>query len=229
MPPAPVQRELETLPTMRQDFAAVIFDLDGTLIDSTPAVIRSWTTWANEFGVPLKVLQAYHGVPSEATVRELLPVERQQAAIVRINELELTDLAGVLPLPGAAEALEALPADRTAIATSCTAPLASARLQAADLTPPKVLVTVDDVVHGKPAPDPYLKAAERLGHPPQDCLVIEDSVKGLQSARSAGCATLAVVTTTPRESLIADLVVDDLSRVAWVIDPATDRIAVKPV
>lgn len=211
-----------------RDFAAVIFDMDGTLIDSTPAVIRSWTTWAGEFGIPLERLLDFHGVPAEATVRELLPPEQQQAAIDRINKLELTDLDGVLPLPGAVDSFRTLPAERIAIATSCTAPLAAARLQVSGLPVPRVLVTVDDVEHGKPAPDPYLKAAERLGYSPQDCLVVEDSVQGLRSARDAGCATVAVVTTTPREALDADLVVDNLSRVLWLTDPATGRIAVKP-
>lgn len=213
----------------QREFQAVLFDMDGTLLDSTPAVIRSWSTWAGEFGIPLERLLGYHGVPSEATVKELVPGDLQQAALDRINELELTDLDGVLPLPGAVEAFRTLPADRAAIATSCTAVLAKARLGAAGLTPPKVLVTVDDVAHGKPAPDPYLTAAERLGYRPQDCLVVEDSVKGLQSGRDAGCATLAVVTTTPRDALIADLVVDNLSRVLWVTDPATGLVRVKPV
>lgn len=220
--------EYDPIDLTQREFYAVLFDMDGTLIDSTPAVIRSWSRWAGEFGIPVERLLGYHGVPSEATVKELVPGEQQQAAIDRINELELTDLEGVRPLPGAIDALRTLAADRAAIATSCTAVLANARLGAAGLTPPKVLVTVDDVRHGKPAPDPYLTAAERLGFAPQNCLVVEDSVKGLQSGRDAGCATLAVVTTTPRESLIADLVVDNLSRVLWVTDPATGRIQVKP-
>lgn len=213
----------------QREFDAVIFDMDGTLIDSTPAVIRSWSTWAYEFDVSLERLLGYHGVPSEATVKELVAPERQQAALDRINHLELTDLAGVIPLPGAVEAFGTLPADRAAIATSCVAELATARLGAAGLTPPKVLVTVDDVQRGKPAPDPYLTAAERLGFAPQDCLVVEDSVKGLQSGRDAGSPTLAVVTTTPRDELIADLVVDNLSRVLWVVNPATGRVSVKPI
>lgn len=221
--------ETDRMDLTERDFEAVIFDMDGTLIDSTPAVIRSWTIWAGEQGIALERLLDYYGVPAEATVRELLPPDRWQAAIDRINELELTDLDGVLPLPGALESFRTLPAGRTAIATSCTAALAAARLQVSGLEPPAVLVTVDDVVHGKPAPDPYLEAARRLGYPPRECLVVEDAVKGLQSARAAGCATLAVVTTTPREALDADLVVDDLSRVLWVTDPATGRIRVKPV
>ncbi len=126
------------------------------------------------------------------------------------------------------QALEQLPADRVAIATSCTAPLAAVRLATSGISPPEVLVTVDDVLHGKPAPDPYLKAAERLGFDPKMCLVVEDAPKGLQSAQAAGASTLAVVTTSPRGELQADLVVENLSHVNWLVDPATSRIRLKP-
>jgi sugar-phosphatase len=210
------------------DFDAVIFDMDGTLIDSTPAVLRAWTRWADEHQIPTEALLGYHGVPAAAVVRAVLSADRRQAALDRINELELTDLDGVIPLPGAAEALQQLPVDRVAIATSCTAPLAAVRLTASGLRPPDVLVTIDDVRLGKPAPDPYLKAAERLGFAPENCLVVEDAPKGLESARAAGAATLAVVTTSPREELHADLVVENLSQVSWLVDPATDRIRLKP-
>jgi sugar-phosphatase len=211
-----------------REFDAVIFDMDGTLIDSTPAVLRSWTRWAEEEEVTAEQLEGYHGVPSESVVRAVLPPERQESALDRINELELTDTAGIVPLPGAAQALEQLPTDRVAIATSCTAPLAAARLTASGLTPPAVLVTVDDVEHGKPAPDPYLAAAERLGIDPANALVVEDAPKGLQSARAAGAATLAVITTSARDELDADLVVQNLAHVSWVVDPSSGRIRVKP-
>lgn len=202
-----------------RSFQAVIFDMDGTLIDSTPAVLRAWTTWAEELGVTAEQLGGFHGVPAAGVVAAVLPAEKQEAGLELINRLELTDTDGIVPLPGAAEALEQLPADRVAIATSCSAPLAAARLAASGLTPPAVLVTFDDVEHGKPAPDPYLEAARRLGVPAADCLVVEDAPQGLQSARTAGATTLAVVTTSPREALQADLVVDDLASVDWRIAP----------
>lgn len=200
-------------------FDAVIFDMDGTLIDSTPAVLRAWTRWAIEEEISAETLAGQHGVPAETVVRAVLPANRQQAALDRINRLELTDLDGIVPLPGAADVFDRLPTDRAAIATSCTAPLAAARLRAAGLRPPPVLVTVDDVENGKPHPDPYLMAAGRLGFDPTRCLVVEDAPKGIQSAQAAGAATLAVVTTTPRAELAADLVVDDLAAVDWQITP----------
>jgi len=201
-------------------FEAVLFDMDGTLIDSTPAVIRSWDRWAAEHDVPSLRVAGWHGVPSANVVRGVLPPDRQEAAIVRIQEIEIADLDGIVVLPGAAEALEALRNGKTAIATSCTLPLAKARIAASQLVPPSVLVTADDVARGKPAPDPYLQAARRLGVDPTSCLVVEDAPAGLESARVAGCATLAVTTTTSPEDLIADAVVKDLSDVRFKATPA---------
>jgi mannitol-1-/sugar-/sorbitol-6-phosphatase len=201
-------------------FEAVIFDMDGTLIDSTPAVARAWALWGEEHEVaPTELLQD-HGMPSAAVVAKLLPEERRLRAVERINELELTDVEGVVVLPGAAEALAALRNAPNAIATSCTIPLAKARMDAARLVPPSILVTADDVEHGKPAPDPYLVAARQLDVEPSRCLVVEDAPAGLTSARAAGCATLAVITTTPEDELVADAIVPDLSHVQFSVDDA---------
>jgi sugar-phosphatase len=185
------------------EFEAVIFDMDGTLIDSTPAVERAWTTWAGEHGLTRADLAGNHGVPSAGVVRKVLPAELHDSAIARINVLELEDVAGIVVLPGAAEALAALRSAKNAIATSCTVPLAQARIAAAALVPPSVLVTADDVARGKPAPDPFLEAAKRLGVDPTRCLVVEDAPAGLQAAKAAGCSTLAVVTTTLERDLDA--------------------------
>lgn len=210
-----------------QEFEAVIFDMDGTLIDSTPAVLRAWSVWASEHGLTPEDLQGNHGVPSAGVVRKVLPEHRHESAIERINELELQDVHDITVLPGAAEALATLSSAKNAIATSCSRPLARARIAAARLVPPSVLVTADDVVHGKPAPDPFLEAARRLGVDPGRCLVVEDAPAGLRAARAAGCWTLAVVTTTRVEELQADAVVGDLSAVTFEV---TDQaIRVRPV
>ncbi len=201
-------------------FDAVIFDMDGTLIDSTAAVVRAWTEWAEHEGVTGEELAGHHGMPSENVVRALLPPDRQQTAIERINALELADTDGIVPLPGAIQALDILPADQVAIATSCTVPLANARLAASGLTPPHVMITADDVDRGKPAPDPYLAAAGWLGVDPARCLVVEDAPSGLLAARAAGSATLAMLTTTAAADLDADEVVPDLSHVQWIVGAA---------
>ncbi len=198
-----------------ETFEAVIFDMDGTLIDSTPAVIRAWDLWATEHGLTRDDLAGNHGVPSAGVVRAVLPEHRHEAAIDRINELEIADVEGIEVLPGAAEALASLAHGKSAIATSCTVPLAAARIAAAQLVPPSVLVTVDDVARGKPHPDPFLEAARRLGADPTRCLVVEDAPKGLLAARAAGCFTLAVVTTTPVDELDADAVVPNLAAVRF--------------
>jgi mannitol-1-/sugar-/sorbitol-6-phosphatase len=194
-------------------FEAVIFDLDGTLIDSTPAVIRAWDTWANEYGLPPMDLRMHHGTPSASVVRAVLPEHLHEAGMRRITEIEIADLHDVVVLPGAVEALASLANAKTAIATSCTVPLAEARIAASQLVLPSVLVTADDVTHGKPHPEPFLEAARQLGADPRRCLVVEDAPQGLEAARAAGCFTLAVVTTTPREALDADAIVTDLSGV----------------
>jgi sugar-phosphatase len=205
-------------------FEAVIFDLDGTLIDSTPAVLRSWAPWMREHGLRPEDHAGHHGLPSASVVRALLPADRHDAAIARINELEIADVSDIVVLPGAIEAVEALRDARNAIATSCDLRLAKARIAAAKLEPPSVLVTADDVTRGKPAPDPFLEAARRLQVGPANCLVVEDSPMGLQAARAAGCATLAVITTTPADELIADAVVGTLADVRFEVTPDGIRV-----
>lgn len=171
-----------------------------------------------EFGVDPNLAERHHGVPAAEIVRALLAEqERQPKAIRRIHELETTDVAGVIALPGANEALAALHHARSAIATSGTLALARARIAAAALVPPSVLVTADDVRRGKPAPDPFLEAARRLGVNPGCCVVLEDAPQGLAAATAAGCATLAVLTTTTRENLDADIIIPDLSAVTFEV------------
>jgi mannitol-1-/sugar-/sorbitol-6-phosphatase len=205
-------------------FEAVIFDLDGTLIDSTPAVMRAWSAWENEYGLAPMDMLRHHGVPSASVVRAVMPEHLQEAAMRRITEIEMANLHDVVVLPGAVEALASLATAKNAIATSCTVPLAEARIAAAQLVPPSVLVTVDDVTHGKPHPEPFLEAARRVGADPRRCLVVEDAPKGLEAARAAGCFTLAVVTTTPREALRADAVVTDLSEIRFDGDQEGIRV-----
>ena len=205
-------------------FEAVIFDLDGTLVDSTPAVIRAWSAWSSEYGLAPMNLLKHHGIPSASVVRALMPEHLHDDAMRRITELEIANLYDVVVLPGAVEALASLASAKNAIATSCTVPLAEARIAAARLVPPSVLVTVDDVVHGKPHPEPFLEAARRLGADPRRCLVVEDAAKGLEAAQAAGCFTLAVVTTTPREMLDADAIVTDLSEVRFDVSQEGVRV-----
>jgi mannitol-1-/sugar-/sorbitol-6-phosphatase len=201
-------------------FDAVLFDMDGTLVDSTASVYRSWMHWAGEFGVPAERLAGWHGVPAKAIVEAVLDAPRREAALARIEELEVLDAdGGIVVLDGVHEALAALPAGRAAIVTSCTAPLARARIAATGLAAPSVVVTASEVVVGKPDPEPYLLGARRLGVDPARCLVVEDAPAGLASGRAAGAATLAVVTTHTAGELDADLVVGGLADVRFVAGP----------
>lgn len=207
-------------------FVAVLFDLDGTLIDSTPAVIRSWRRWAEEEGVPSEDLAAahHHGTPAVDTVDRLIPLERRQAALERIARIEETDVDGIRLLPGAARAV-ATTSERAAVVTSCTRRLAAARMGAVDLAPPALVVTIDDTPVGKPAPDPYLFATDRLGVDPADCLVVEDAPQGCAAARAAGCVVLALGTTHSVDDLDADAAVPDLAAVQWRINPRGIQVA----
>ncbi|NIZ91879.1 HAD-IA family hydrolase [Kineococcus rubinsiae] len=208
-------------------FAAVLFDLDGTLVDSSQAILRSWTTWAVEAEVTAEQIAAAHGHgrPAAEIVAELVGPDDVARAIARIDELETADVADVVLLPGVAEALAALPPQRWAVVTSCGAQLAAARLRAGGVPQPSALVTFDDVERGKPDPACFLLGAERLGVDPAHCLVVEDAPAGLSAARAAGCATLAVRTTHPQGPLDADLVVDRLTAVRLVTGPDGVRVS----
>ena len=192
----------------------VLFDLDGVLVDSTPAVARVWASWAREHGFsdPDEIVRIAHGRPSITTIRELLPNADHDAEDREVERREIADTDGVIPLPGAMELLHALPLERWAIVTSCTRPLAGVRIAAAGLPKPKHIVTATDVHRGKPDPEPYLKGAQILGIPAGECLVIEDAPAGIRAGKAAGARVVALRTTAPDPELLeagADLVVDN--------------------
>jgi mannitol-1-/sugar-/sorbitol-6-phosphatase len=196
----------------------VLFDLDGVLVDSTPAVARVWAGWAREHGFdPDEVVKRAHGRPSLATIRELLPNADHAEENREVERREIADVEGVLPLPGAKELLRALPPGRWAIVTSCTRALAHVRIAAAGLPKPKHLVTATDVRHGKPDPEPYLKGAQILGIPAGDCLVVEDAPAGIRAGKAAGACVLALRTTASDAELQqagADWIADDCAELS---------------
>ncbi|WP_127499978.1 HAD-IA family hydrolase [Actinoplanes solisilvae] len=176
---------------------AILFDMDGTLVDSDGAVLRSWLSWAAEYDVDgREAYEMAHGSPSASTVNKLLPHLDEGARVVaaaRQLELQYDDLSDVVATPGANKLIELL--TRTgvpwAVVTSADARLAKARLAAAGIVAP-VLVTTDDIAAGKPDPEGYLRAAELLGVDPAHCLVVEDAEVGLAAGRAAGARTAAL-------------------------------------
>jgi sugar-phosphatase len=213
---------------MKVQCRGVLFDLDGVLVDSTPAVARVWTKWAVKHGfVPDKVVSRAHGRPSITTIRELLPHADHGAENREVERGEIEDTEGVIPLPGALELLRTLPQDRWAIATSCTRRLAEVRIRAAGLPFPQHLITSTDVERGKPDPEPYIKAAKILGLKPADCVVIEDAPAGIRAGKAAGARVLALRTTAPDPELTqsgADWIVNDLASLTVDSSAPPDRI-----
>jgi sugar-phosphatase len=179
------------------EIAAVLFDMDGTLVDSDAAVERAWTTWAAEHGVDAtEAITTAHGSPSEPTVRKMLPHLDEPATLIattRQLELQYDDLSDVIAAPGAHEVLAVLAEQHVpwAVVTSADDRLARARLDAAGLTVP-VLVTVDQIAAGKPDPAGYLLGAKLLGVEPAACLVVEDAAVGVTAGRAAGARTAAL-------------------------------------
>ena len=187
--------------------------MDGVLIDSTPAVARVWHQWAVEHGFdPAEAVSRAHGRPSLTTVREYLPHADHEAENREVERREIEDVEGIVFLPGARELLTSLPEGRWTIATSCTRPLAEVRLRAAGLPVPARLITSNDVVRGKPDPEPFVKAAASLGFAAADCIVLEDAPAGIRAGKAAGARVIALRTTVPEAELReagADWVVDN--------------------
>ncbi|MGH9513662.1 MAG: HAD-IA family hydrolase [Terriglobales bacterium] len=193
--------------------SAVLFDLDGVLVDSTPSVARQWSLWARENSVdPEKAVEIAHGRRTIESVRLLAPHLNAESETRKIEQREVDDNDGVVAMPGAAKLLESLPPQRWGVVTSGTRRLAASRLKVENLIVPKVLVSADDVVNGKPDPEPYLKGAEFLSMPPGDCLVIEDAPAGIAAAHAAGMKVVALTTTYAASALAgADAVVPALA------------------
>ncbi|HEX4489434.1 MAG TPA: HAD family hydrolase [Terriglobales bacterium] len=180
----------------------LLFDLDGVLVDSTPAVARVWKQWAKEHGFDGDyVVERAHGRPSLSTIKEFLPDGDHQKENLEVERREVEDLEGVVSLPGAKELLLSLPIEHWAIVTSCTRRLAETRIKAAGLPLPKFLLTSSDVTHGKPHPEPYLKGAIMLGLTAPQCVVFEDVPAGIRSGKASGAKVIAFRTTTKDEDL----------------------------
>jgi len=204
--------------------SAILFDLDGVLVDSTGSVSRQWTRWAEENGIdPRKVVEIAHGVRTIEIVRRLVPHLDAESEVKRLEKREADDHHGVSVMPGAAELLKSIPEDRWCVVTSGTRYLATARLKLGNLPTPKVLVSADEVSNGKPDPEPYLMGAKLLGMNPVECLVIEDAPAGIRAAHAGGMKAIAITSTYPASALgEADAVIQSLAQIRVSI-PDADR------
>jgi mannitol-1-/sugar-/sorbitol-6-phosphatase len=193
--------------------SAMLFDLDGILVDSLEKIQQHWSRWALAHGVdPQRAVEASHGRSSVQTVELLAPCLDARAEAEQIEAEQGKDTEGLQRIPGALEMVSALPQAAWAVVTSGKLETALARLAFGDLPRPTVLVTADDVSRMKPDPDGYLMAAHTLGVKPEECLVVEDSVVGIAAAKSAGMRVVAVAKTYPIEALsAADLIALSLS------------------
>ncbi len=202
--------------------AAILFDLDGVLVDSTRSVERQWRIWAREHGIDEeKVVAIAHGVRAVEVIRTIAPHLDVETEVVKLEGLEAADHVGVAVMPGAVELLSAIPDGRWGVVTSGRRNLATARLQLAGIPSPPMMVTASDVMNGKPHPEPYLKGAELLGANPAECLVIEDAPAGIRSAHAGGMKVIALTSTYPASALSeADAVVSKLDQIQIALDGA---------
>ncbi|MGV3614241.1 MAG: HAD-IA family hydrolase [Fimbriimonas sp.] len=194
---------------------ALLFDLDGTLIDSLPAVDRAWGKWAEKHGLDFEwVVARIHGRRSIDSIRDLRPEVDAEAEDAWLRGMESSDTEGVTALPGAADFVACLGDCRFAYVTSGTSDVATARLRAVGYPVPEASVYGEDILNGKPAPDPYVEGARRLAADAADCLVFEDTPAGISSARAAGMRCIGIATwKTPAELHEADAVVADFRSV----------------
>jgi sugar-phosphatase len=202
--------------------AAILFDLDGVLVDSTRSVERQWRIWARERGIDEdKVAAVAHGVRAIEVIRKIAPQLDAEAEVRSLERSEAADHDSVFVMPGAVELVRAIPDGHWCVVTSGTRHLATARLQLAGIPIPKVMVTADDVVDGKPHPEPYLKGAKLLGVNPGECLVVEDAPAGIQSAHAGGMKVIALTSTYPSSALSeADAVVQRLDQIRVALSGA---------
>jgi mannitol-1-/sugar-/sorbitol-6-phosphatase len=178
-------------------FAAFLFDMDGTLLNSLAATERVWGRWARNQGLDVEAfMPTMHGVRGIDTISRLAiegldPVVEAQ----KVLDDEVADVDGVIPIDGVIQFLNSLPYDAWAIVTSAPRILAERRMAAAGIPFPKVMITAEDVTAGKPNPACFLLGAERLGVNASDCLVFEDAPAGIKAGKSAGAAVMVVTAT----------------------------------
>src|SRR5215216_44551 len=192
---------------------AILFDLDGTLVNSAFRVQRLWLEWGKRHGIdPQSIMGVMHGRRAGETIRIVAPHLSAEDELNILENEEISDIAGVRPYSSARDLVNKLSSNQWAIVTSGTRRVASARLKYVDLPTPEVFITAEDVKAGKPAPDGYLLAASRLNVSPSDCVVVEDAPAGIHAGKSAGMRVIAIASSISKEALSqADIVIQQLA------------------
>jgi len=197
----------------------ILFDLDGILVDSRPLIEEIWRSWAAPLGLDAeRFIRVAHGRRTSETLRQVAPDLDIAANTAVLDAMEEVATEGLAPVSGAVELLASLEPGSWAIVTSGSRAVASLRLRIAGLPTPDVMVTGEDVRHGKPDPEPYLLGAERTGTHPSECIVVEDAPAGVSAGKAAGMRVVAVMTTHSRPSLAqADVVLSHLSELPGLL------------
>ena len=207
---------------------AILFDLDGVLVDSAECVERTWRNWASRHRLdPEHVIAFAHGRRTIETVRLVAPELSAEAELAELEASEAMTTDGIYEIDAARDLIDRLPARRWGVVTSGTRTVAEFRLRHTRLPIPAVMICADEIARGKPDPEGYLVAAARLGEAPADCIVIEDAPSGIAAARAAGMRVIAIASTYPPERLLgADAVVERLADLNVVSDDHSIRIEI---
>ena len=205
---------------------AILFDLDGVLVDSAERIEKTWREWAARHHLDAEVvIAAAHGRRTVETVALVAPHLSADTALRALETSEATNSEGVYEIAGARDLLHQLPPTRWAIVTSGIRAVAEFRIRYTGLPMPRVMISADEITRGKPDPEGYLAAASRLGFSPGDCVVIEDAPPGIEAAKAAGMRALGIATTYPPERLVgADLVVSHLADLS--VESSGDEIQI---
>jgi mannitol-1-/sugar-/sorbitol-6-phosphatase len=195
---------------------AVLFDMDGTLVDSTPVVERVWSRWAAQHSLDASEVAIFaHGRPTAEVIRHFLPeldAVTEAASLLSEEELDPTPIQSI---PGAIEAVETAGLyAKWAVVTSASRKLAGVRLALGGFPRPPVLISADDITRGKPDPEGFRRAAEELGERPENCVVFEDTPAGIQAGQAAGARTIGLSTTFPPSALPAEIVIPDFTSIS---------------
>jgi sugar-phosphatase len=207
---------------------AVLFDMDGTLVDSTPVVVAGWKWWAAKHNIPLQSILAFsHGRPGSATMEHFLPGYDHTNDLAELTQHEETNLDGIAAIAGALELVHALQGHPWAIVTSAWRTLAESRVAAAGFPLPKVIVPIDEIRKGKPDPEGFLHAAKQLRIAPEHCLVFEDTRPGIEAALNAGMQAVGLLTTLPADHLKHSPLIRDFRDVTVTPDGDSLRFSIK--